>query len=91
MANNSEKDIQELRNDIAKLKADFGEVAKTLRHITNEQVSRGREKVRESAERSRDRARETLDSFEHEIEDRPLTSIATAFGVGFILGKLLDR
>jgi ElaB/YqjD/DUF883 family membrane-anchored ribosome-binding protein len=28
---------------------------------------------------------------QHEIEERPLTSMAVAFGAGFLLGKLLDR
>lgn len=91
MATNSEKDIQELRDEMSKLRSDFTEISKTLRRISGERVEKGREKLRESAEWSRKRARDSLGDFEHEIEERPLTSIATAFGVGFILGKLLDR
>lgn len=91
MATNTDKDLKELRSELATLRSDFSEISKTLKRISGERYAEGRDKVNQGIERGRQQARDSLGEFEREIEARPLTSVAAAFGVGFVLGKLLDR
>jgi len=39
----------------------------------------------------RARAEDVYETFGKEVEERPLTSVLTAFGVGFVVGMLLDH
>lgn len=80
MAANTERDVENLKSEFADLKSDVSELTKTIRGMSGNTVNKGRE-----------RAREAVDTFEHQVGQRPLTSLTTAFGVGFVIGKLLDR
>ncbi|MGA8258722.1 MAG: hypothetical protein WB783_00760 [Arenicellales bacterium] len=78
------QDVDQLREDLNKLREDVSSLVDTMR---KDGAARGRAAY-ESARESVDAARETLG---REIEERPVTSILTAFGVGFVVGLLLDR
>lgn len=91
MATNAEKELQELKQEFATLREELAGIGKTVSNLAHSAADEGRDRVRSAAERSRQQARETWGAFEHEIEERPMTSIAVALGIGFILGKLLDR
>lgn len=82
------KDIEALRNDLSGLS---GSVSGTL----GEELSRLAEQVRTRAGSARDaageRVRQGLDTATTTIEERPLASMAVAFGVGLLIGKLIDR
>ncbi len=90
VAATTEKDIDDLKAQIAELRSDLAGVADAIKKLSGDAADEGVERVRRTAERARDRAKDTLGNLENEIEERPLTSVATAFGIGFILGKLLD-
>lgn len=91
MATNADKELQELRDEFAELKKELSGIGKTVSQLAHSVTDEGRDRLRAAADRSRDQVRETWGAFEHEIEERPMTSIAVALGIGFILGKLLDR
>jgi ElaB/YqjD/DUF883 family membrane-anchored ribosome-binding protein len=91
MATSTEQSMEELRKEIAALKSDLGDIAETIRRISGEAVGQGREQIKEKARRSRDQASEAWHAVEHEISERPATSLVAAFSVGFIVGRLLDR
>lgn len=91
MATNADKELQELRDEFAELKKELSGIGKTVSQLAHSVTDEGRDRLRAAAGRSRDQVRETWGAFEHEIEERPMTSIAIALGIGFILGKLLDR
>lgn len=91
MATNSEQSMDQLRAEIATLKSDLGDIAETIRRMSGEAVDEGREQLKKKARQSRDQAKETWSAVEHEISERPATSLAAAFTVGFIIGRLLDR
>lgn len=91
MAANTNADLEELTAEIAQLKSDVAEIAQTISRLSVDLAAQGRDSFKDAAEQSRDKAREAVNGLEHEIRSRPLTSVATAFGVGFVLGKLLDR
>lgn len=91
MATNTEQSMEQLRAEIASLKSDLGDIAETIRRISGEAAEQSREQVKEKVRRSRDQATETWHAVEHEISERPVTSLAAAFSIGFIIGRLLDR
>lgn len=91
MTSNVEKDVEELKSEFSELKADMAKLADTLKKLYGDSADQGREQVKAAAERSGTQAREAVGAFETEIGERPLTSVAAAFGIGFVLGKLLDR
>lgn len=89
--NESENGSEELKAEFASLREDISKITETLGRLSGEQVSSGRERARETANRTRERVNQAVGAVEGEIQHYPLTSLATAFGVGFIVGKLLDR
>ena len=81
-------DLSRLRNDIAALTEGFHGVATDR---VRENINEAREKLSRWKQDATSQSRETLEDIAEEIEDRPLTSVLVAFGVGIILGRLLDR
>ncbi|MBU1188899.1 MAG: DUF883 family protein [Gammaproteobacteria bacterium] len=91
MSTTTDKEMQALRDEFSTLKSELSEVGKTVSKLTRAAGDEGRDRIRAAADQSRQQARETWGSFESEVEQRPMTSIAAALGIGFILGKLLER
>lgn len=91
MATTTEKDYEALKADLSELRSDVSKLTDTMKKLYGDTTEEGRERVRHASERSRERARQTVGAFESEINERPLTSVAMALGVGFLIGKLLDR
>lgn len=91
MASATEKELQELKAEFASLKEELANIGDTVGRIAQTAKDDGQEQVRSAVKRSRQEARETWGALEREVEERPMTSIAAALGIGFVLGKLLDR
>lgn len=91
MTTATEKDLKELRAEYASLKSDLSDMSETISKLAHDGAAEGRKRIRGAAKHSRDQARESWTAFEHEIEERPITSLAIALGVGFVFGKLLSR
>lgn len=91
MATATDKELQELKDEFSELKSELSQIGKTVSQLARSATDEGRNRVRAAADQSREQARETWSAFEKEVEERPMTSIAIAIGIGFILGKLLDR
>jgi ElaB/YqjD/DUF883 family membrane-anchored ribosome-binding protein len=97
-----EAEFDGLKDELDKLRkqvSSFGEAA-------SEGIQRGSRRARAAAGQALDtaseglsdaageverRGRQSLDAVEHQIEDRPLISVLVAFGLGVLVGKLLDR
>lgn len=89
MAEKSESSVDELKEEFASLKADVSKIADTLGKLSGEQVSHGRERARDAAGRARTETRRAVDTVEEEIRQYPLTSLAAAFGLGYLVGRTL--
>ena len=91
--------LDTLRKDISSLVSSFGDAS------TDEVRTRGR-RARAAVGRVTDRASEVWDdatneatrrgregvaAVEHQIEERPFISLLVAFGIGVLIGKLIDR
>ena len=57
----------------------------------NEEISRLKAEVDRLMHLASERSRGAVAAAEHKIEERPLTSVLVAFGVGLVIGKLIDR
>ena len=91
MATATDKEFEELKKEFAALKGELSDIGITVSKLARTATGEGRDRVRAAADESREQARQTWGAFEKEVEERPMTSIAAALGIGFILGKLLDR
>ena len=97
----SSPEVHRLREDMRKLQEDVKGLGSSLSRISEllreRGVARGHEgmeklseEVREAYGTVRDRGYRARASIEKEIEERPFTSVAGAFIVGIILGKLVS-
>jgi ElaB/YqjD/DUF883 family membrane-anchored ribosome-binding protein len=97
-----QKDLETVKEDMAKLRSDIGELTQRLLEMGKSEVSSARNRVRSQARNLEREVRETLnetgergwrtvESVEQLLAERPLVSVLGAFGLGFIVGKLLER
>jgi ElaB/YqjD/DUF883 family membrane-anchored ribosome-binding protein len=95
------EELDSLKADIGNLRNDLGELASAVRTSGTEQTREARSSLEEEVRRARehlqrrvDQAREygyeSAQRAEQRVGEHPFTSLATAFGVGFAIGKLLD-
>ena len=92
---NLESEFDVIKDDLVKLRDDIAKLTSVLKETTSETVRdrvgmlRGR--IDEIADDARTHSRQAMDDLADHIEERPLTSVLVAFGVGVLLGKLFDR
>lgn len=95
-------DLNDLKSNFAQLKSDVGQIVGNALGAGKSQARGGVDAARGQANAAVDRAREEYehlktkgnDQFEQlteVISERPLTSALVAFGVGFIVAKVLIR
>jgi ElaB/YqjD/DUF883 family membrane-anchored ribosome-binding protein len=84
-----------VKDDLAKLRADIANLSAALKDLTSETVHDQIDSLKGRIDRvthdARDQGRKALDDLAGHIEDRPVSSVLIAFGVGIILGRLFDR
>ena len=94
-ANNVGSELDAVKDDLAKLRADIANLSQTLKDATSEtvheQIGLIRSRIDGIAEDAKSHGRKTLDSLTDHIEEKPLASVLIAFGVGILFGRLFDR
>jgi ElaB/YqjD/DUF883 family membrane-anchored ribosome-binding protein len=95
MARNLESEFDTVREDLSKLRSDISSLTEAFQSTAKDRFSRqwsgAQDKFGKLSDKARTQSRETLEDLAEEIEGRPLTSVFIAFGVGILLGRLLDR
>ncbi|MBI5016750.1 MAG: DUF883 family protein [Deltaproteobacteria bacterium] len=97
-----DKELDALRADMTKLRGDLAGLAEAVKEAGGRKVEGARdslsdlveglrEELKSALDLARDRSKRSVESVEHTIEEKPFLSLLTAFGVGVLLGKLLDR
>lgn len=90
-----DKEMDQVKTDIADLREDMATLLRTMKEVGmaegQELYDRAYERSRRAGERVRERAGETYAAIGREVEERPLTSVLTAFATGFVVGMILDR
>ncbi|WP_455384159.1 DUF883 family protein [Acidihalobacter prosperus] len=101
MSESPKDDLNALREDFDKLREDVGKLTETLKQLgldrahgtqerINERLDEARERLRERVDAAGQRGRAYYDQVEGRVGEHPLSSLLTAFGIGFVIAKLLD-
>lgn len=103
---NLDQELDTLRADLGKIRDDIASLTRTLGDAAAAEAKAGGARLNEAAHAAartaKDRAQHFADAartqgeegiaaLEQRIERNPITSVLVAFGVGLVIGKLLDR
>jgi ElaB/YqjD/DUF883 family membrane-anchored ribosome-binding protein len=84
--------------DVAKLRRDYDELRSDVQSLLNTMKDSGAQRGRDAWDRARrtgeslqEDAEELRHRAETKIGDHPMTSVLSSFGLGFLIGLLLDR
>lgn len=84
-------DADRLRNDLDNLRRDFAQLADSVRGASRQGARAGADAARAGMDQAQQQVRDTVANLSSEIQARPLASVAGAFAVGLLLGKLFTR
>lgn len=95
-------EVQNLKQDIGRHREDLGELLKSVRTEGGKRFEESRNRWREEAMNRMDQFKDVVESarqYGHKacreaqkrIEQRPLATLLTAFGIGVIVGRILLR
>lgn len=91
MADGTTDDLKTLRAEMANLRADLGKISDTLKSFARHGGEEAVGKVKETAEKLRAEIGDKTRRLTHEIEQKPLTAVFAAFGLGMVLGMIFHR
>jgi ElaB/YqjD/DUF883 family membrane-anchored ribosome-binding protein len=97
-----EQGWQNLRVDVGKLRSDLAEIAQALMETGKMEASEAKSRMQEMAQQrlddirkvldtAKERSRDATDVLKQQVEQKPLMSMAVAFGAGILLGVILNR
>jgi ElaB/YqjD/DUF883 family membrane-anchored ribosome-binding protein len=86
-----ETDVEALAEEVKRLRADLVKLADVLRTTAEHAGEEAASQARAAGERAWSGAKSTADELLQRIESRPVSSTATAFGVGLFFGLLFGR
>jgi len=100
MSRNEVKSVDDLKDELKQIRADFAELAQTLVAVSKSEATDVRSRLQDEAEKRIGQIRETvhaakekgvegLESVRHTVEERPIASVVGAFSVGMVIGLLL--
>lgn len=91
MADEYEKSMDDLRDDVKELRTLFQSIAKDVRGAARGKARRGEGWLKDAVEEVRETSQHYCDEAHKTVTNHPWTSVLGAFGVGVVLGKLLLR
>lgn len=97
-----DKEIQALRDDFSALKADIAELTTTVRSDVKKRANGASQvahsKIEDAAAAASAKARHAIEAGAHgvdavqaKIEERPIATALTAFGIGLLIGKAINK
>ena len=100
--NKASDDLGALKADIGKLQSDLSSLTKHMKDIGGsavadaqkagtDKVDELRDELERTAQRLKRQGEASVAEVEKTIQERPLLSLAAAFGVGMLITRLLDR
>ncbi|AFJ03183.1 hypothetical protein Q7C_2044 [Methylophaga frappieri] len=82
---------EELQKQLNALREDFAGLTNTLKQMSSAYAEQGQTKVKETAEKAQEQVKQSYSRVQGEVEANPMSSVAIAFGIGLVIGKILDR
>ena len=87
--------VETIQEELATIGADIASLGNTLGEFASSEARDAIKSIRERLDDIADKAgvasRAQIETMQETIQQRPLTSVATAFGLGFILATLFRR
>jgi ElaB/YqjD/DUF883 family membrane-anchored ribosome-binding protein len=90
MASATEGDVKVLQEQLEQLRNDFAGLSSTLKDLARHGIGDAAQRVAVPAEKAWDDVKRRATAVTHEIEEKPLASAFTAFGIGLVLGILFS-
>lgn len=81
----------QLKADLSQIQKDIAALTETMKRLGSDRGQEGVNAVKRAADTTERQARAAVQSIEDQISERPFPSVLVAFGLGFLIGKLLDR
>jgi len=92
---NVEEEFGTVKDDLAKLRGDIASLSHALKDVTSdtvhEQIAAIRNRIDNMTDDAKSQGRQRLDNLTDQIEEKPLTSVLIALGVGVLIGRLFAR
>lgn len=99
---NAKNELDNVKEDLSALRTDLRNLSEALLDSAKDKASAAGEAVADRAARGRDALHDVLSrlrrggedaagTVKETVQSHPAVTLAGAFGLGFILGKLLDR
>lgn len=85
------QELDNLKSELSNIREDLSNLMAALKEEAGSQASRVSEKMKAGYEASRDAGQKAYEKARQTVEDKPLVSVLAAFGIGFLMGKLLLR
>ncbi len=82
---------KELREDLDALRADMKSLMDHVRSASGDAASGMKAKIHDMSSEAGDQMTAAKAVADRKISEHPMTSVAIAFGIGMLLGKLMDR
>jgi ElaB/YqjD/DUF883 family membrane-anchored ribosome-binding protein len=90
MASATETDIQALQEQLQQLRSDFAALSATLKDLARHGLGEAAQRASAPGERAWAEVKRQADAVTQEIEEKPIASALTAFGIGLVLGVLVN-
>jgi len=91
MADRAAGSARTIEEDIAALREDLKALSANVAGLAKEKGENLRAGLESQAERVAASGRQAAESMQDTVRERPMTSVFVAFGVGVLIGHLLDR
>ncbi len=99
---NLQKEIDDLKANFAQLQKDWEKMASTGESMASDVLSTAKKKLDEEAQKImdslqkaadgvQDQGKKMLGQVERQVEEKPVASLMTTLGVGFIIGWLVSK
>jgi ElaB/YqjD/DUF883 family membrane-anchored ribosome-binding protein len=97
-----QKDLDAVKEDLSKLRSDIADLTQKLLDIGKSEAGSARDRIeteartlvrdlRQTLNETGAHGRRTVESVEQLLVEKPVVSLLAAFGMGFLVGKLLER
>jgi len=89
--NRSNDTARSVDDDLAALRADLKALRDSISDLAYDTRDEVRAKISETADRAVALGKQKAETMQETVRERPMTSVAIAFGVGMLIAHLLDR
>lgn len=91
MADRLTTSAKSIEEDLAALREDLKNLTASVAGIAKSKTGELRDEIGVRADRAVETGRQAAESVQDAVRERPVTSVCLAFGIGVIIGHILDR